>query len=158
MIDSKPYISRADAEAMVWMNENLPPDAYVLASPFAFPWDSPPYAIQGSDAGLWIPLLVGRQASVPPIPAYNERLLDPEYLDKIREIVGAEPFEGQPANWDALRAAVPPNLDPTIAPRPGITHIYVGSRGGALDIPALLNDPEVDLVYHNDSVWLFALR
>jgi hypothetical protein len=145
MIDSKPYITPADAEALAWMRAHVPGDAYVLANPFAFPWDTPPQAIQGSDAGLWVPLMAGLRSSVPPTPAYNERLRDPAYLDNLREIIGYEPFADRDADWDALRAR-------------GITHIYVGSRGGALDVPRLLESDQVELVFHRDAAWVFELR
>jgi hypothetical protein len=159
MIDSKPYIGSADVAAMEWMNQNLPRDAYVLCNPFAFPWDAPPYAIQGSDAGLWIPLLAGPQASVPPIPAYNERLLDPDYLDKIREVVSMRPDKDKPADWEGLQSVEPPVLDANNPPKPGVTHIYIGSRGGAFYVPDLLNDHDhVNLIFHQDSVWLFELK
>jgi hypothetical protein len=52
-----------------------------------------------------------------------------------------------PANWAILRAA-------------GVTHIFVGSRGGNhLDTSVLLAHPEqATLVYHQDDSWLFALN
>jgi hypothetical protein len=145
MLDSKPYLAPADREALIWMRGNLPRDSYVLANPFAFPWDAPPQAIQGSDAGLWAPLVAGVKASVPPIPAYNERLGDPKYLDNIRALIRYEPFADEEADWDALRTA-------------GITHIYAGSRGGALSVPDLLQSEEVEMVFHRDAVWVFELR
>ena len=77
--DIKPYILPADLDALTWMRTNLPRDAYVLANPFAWPWDAPPQAVQGSDAGLWVPLVAEVRSSVPPIPVYNERLADPRY-------------------------------------------------------------------------------
>jgi len=145
MLDSKPYVAQADYAALRWMRENLPDDAYVLANPFAFLWDAPPQAIQGSDAGLWAPLVAGVRASVPPVPAYNERFSDPQYLDNIRSIIQHEPFERQEADWSALRKA-------------GVTHIFAGSRGGALWVPDLLENDRVDLVFHRDAVWVFELR
>src|SRR5206468_322759 len=145
MIDNKPYIARADVDALIWMRDHLPREAYVLANPFAFPWDPAPQAIQGSDAGLWAPLVAGVRSSVPPVPAYNERPSDPNYLSNIRGIVQYEPFGGQRANWGALKEA-------------GITHIYVGSRGGAISPADLLKSDRVSLVFHEDAVWVFQLR
>ena len=41
----------------------------------------------------------------------------------------------------------------------GITHLYLGSRGGVLDPAALLAQPDqVTLAFHLDDVWIFALR
>lgn len=158
MTDTKPYISKADAEALAWMRENLPRYAYVLANPFAFPWDAPPQAIQGSDAGLWVPLLSGVRASVPPIPAYNERLRDPDYLNRLREIVPLEPFAEQmekppemsQEEWDAKQQEMWQALKDE-----GITHIYVGSRGGALSVSHLLRSDRVRLIFHKDAAWVF---
>jgi hypothetical protein len=143
MLDSKPYITQADLDALLWMRDHLPRNAYVLANPFAFAWS--PQNVHGSDAGLWVPLVTGGiRSSVPPLPAYNERPNDPGYLDSLRNVVRYEPFAGQRPDWDALRAA-------------GITHIFVGSRGGALDVPALLSSQHVRLVFHRDGVWVFEL-
>jgi hypothetical protein len=143
-LDSKPYIAQADAEALIWMRDHLARDAYVLANPFAFGWS--PRNVHGSDAGLWVPLVTGGiRSSVPPLPAYNERPADPGYLDQLRDLVRYEPFAGQQADWDALKSA-------------GITHIYVGSRGGALDVPSLIASDRTRLVFHKDGAWVFELR
>lgn len=144
-LDNKPYIARGDAEVLVWMRHNLPSDAYVLANPFAFTWDPPPQSVHGSDAGLWVPLVAGVRSSVPPIPAYNERPSIEGYIDGLRALVATEPFAGREADWDALKAA-------------GITHIYVGSRGGALDVPTLLSSDHSRLLFHSDGAWVFELR
>jgi hypothetical protein len=145
-IDNKPYIARADAEALAWARDNLPRDSYVLANPFAFPWSN---AVQGSDSGLWVPLAApGVSASVPPLPAYNERPEKPGYLNDMLDITHATGYQSsgpmQP-DWDALKSA-------------GITHIYVGSRGGALSVPVLLRSDRTDLLFHRDAVWIFGLR
>jgi hypothetical protein len=147
MLDGNPYIAQADVEAMKWMEEHIRPNSYVLANPFAFPWDKPPReSIHGSDAGLWVPLMArGVRSSVPPLPAYNERPFDPEYIDNLRKVVAFEPFQDSRVNWGELKKA-------------GITHIYVGSRGGALYVPALLKSPEVTQIFHKDGVWVFELR
>jgi hypothetical protein len=85
------------------------------------------------------------RSSVPPIPAYNERLGDPRYLDNIRKLLPYEPWADQQPNWQALKAA-------------GITHIYIGSRGGALSPSTLLKSDQARLAFHKDSVWLFEVR
>jgi hypothetical protein len=66
-------------------------------------------------------------------------------LDQLRDLVRYEPFAGQQADWDALKSA-------------GITHIYVGSRGGALDVPSLIASDRTRLVFHKDGAWVFELR
>ena len=147
-LDSKPYVAQADVEALKWMAGHVRPNSYVLANPFAFTWDppGPNQSVHGSDAGLWVPLMArGVGSSVPPLPAYNERPIDPDYIDKLRRVVAFEPFRDPRVNWDELRKA-------------GVTHIYVGSRGGALYVPLLVKSPEVEQVFHKDAVWVFELR
>ena len=140
-LDKKLYVTEGDAQALVWMRDNLPHDSYVLANPFAFSWA--PDNIYGTDAGMWTPLIAGLPSSVPPLPAYNERLADPEYLVKVRRLIGYEPFvcgaSVQPsvcreADWQALKSE-------------GVTHIFVGSRGGALNVAAMLKSDKVRPIY-----------
>ena len=147
MLDSKPYVAQADVEALTWMAGHVRPNSYVLANPFAFQWDKPPnQSVHGSDSGLWVPLVArGVQSSVPPLPAYNERPFRADYIEKLRDVVAFAPFRERPANWVGLKAA-------------GITHIYVGSRGGAIYVPNLLKSPEVRQVFHKDAVWVFELK
>ncbi len=144
-LDSKPYFAPADREALLWMRDNLPRNATVLANPFAFEWA--PTNVYGSDAGMWIPLMSGVQTTVPPLPAYNERLADPNYLDGVLSIIQYEPFSKDmtPQNWQSLKDV-------------GITHIYVGSRGGALNVPLMLSSDYTQLIFHKDGVYVFALR
>jgi hypothetical protein len=144
-IDNKPYVAAADLEALTWMRYHLPRDAYVLANPFAFTWDLPPQAVQGSDGGLWTPLVAGVRASVPPVAAYNERPADRNYLDNLRDLIKFEPFADRDPNWDELQNR-------------GITHIYAGSRGGAISVEKLLQSDHANLVFHKDAVWIFELR
>jgi hypothetical protein len=142
-LDKKPYIADADEEALVWLHNNLPRSAYVLANPFAFGWA--PGNVYGTDSGMWVPLVAGVSASVPPLPAYNEKLGDPEYTNKVLDVIKYEPFPTQEADWQALKAA-------------GVTHIYVGSRGGSLDVPTLLQTDHTRLIFHLDGVFVFELR
>jgi hypothetical protein len=142
-LDSKPYIAPADVEALAWMRANLQRDAVVAANPFAFPWS--PRNVYGSDSGLWVPLLAGVRSTVPPLPAYNERLSDPDYFEDALQVVAFEPIVGREPDWDALTGM-------------GVTHVFAGTRGGAFDIPMMLTSPRVELVFQRDSAYLFALR
>jgi hypothetical protein len=150
-LDRKAYIAPADEQALQWMRANLPRNAYVLANPFAFPWA--PQNVYGSDAGMWVPLVAGVAASVPPLPAYNEQLADPNYINKELNVIQYEPFtctdpdpqKCRQPDWQALKDA-------------GVTHIFVGTRGGALDVPTLLASEQTDLVYQKDGAWVFVLK
>ncbi|HUS13653.1 MAG TPA: hypothetical protein VM536_01430, partial [Chloroflexia bacterium] len=150
ILDIKPYVAPQDLAAMHWMRASIPADALVLGNGFGWPWG--PEAVQGSDAGVWAPVLAGRRSTLPPVPAYNERLADPGYLRQAAQIVrsadvimrsGGSP--GAAAAWAYLRSL-------------GITHLYLGSRGGFLDPAVLLAAPDqVHPAYHTDDVWVFAL-
>lgn len=144
-IDGKPYVAPADREALIWMRDNLPPNSTILSNPFAFKWAQT--NVYGSDAGSWIPLVSGVSTTVPPLPAYNEALADPEYLNNILGIIQFEPFDSTMSekDWETLKER-------------GITHIYSGSRGGAINVSLLLKDNHTELVFHKDGVYVFALR
>jgi hypothetical protein len=147
MLDNKPYIARADAEALTWTRDNLPRGSYVLANPFAFPWS--PQSVHGSDAGLWVPLAApGVRTSVPPLPAYNERARDANYLRDLLDVTintGYQASGPMQPSWVALKEA-------------GITHIFVGTRGGGLTVPVLLESDRTRLLFHKDAAWIFELR
>ena len=40
----------------------------------------------------------------------------------------------------------------------GITHIFVGQKGGFLDPSALLRNPDFTLLYNEDGVFVFAVN
>jgi hypothetical protein len=151
--DNKPYLMPGDIDVMTWMRSNIPRSSYVLAEPFSFGWSKSD--VLGTDAGTWVPYVAGVPSSVPPMTAYNERPRDPDYIDKLRALVSAEPLHrtdkrGLPlpttADWDALKQA-------------GITHIYSGSRSEWFDLDFLFAQPEqVTPLYHHDSAWLFELK
>ena len=87
---------------------------------------------------------------MPPLPAYNESLADPNYLSKVLDIIRYEPLANkpmQPEDWQALRDR-------------GATHIFIGTRSGngGLDIPTLLASDQVSLVFQRDGAYLFQLK
>jgi hypothetical protein len=131
-------------DAFAWMRSNLPPDASDLTATFSFPW-SPDQKL-GVDSGLWLPLTTGLRSSVPPISAYNEKPSDPAYFAQVQTLAALRPDAATEATWQALKAA-------------GITHVYVGTRsaGDGFNVPALLADPHLHLVFHRDGVWLFQI-
>jgi hypothetical protein len=145
-LDVKPYVTPQDIAVLHWLRDHSPPDALVLGNGFGWPWGPP--AVQGSDAGLWAPLIAQRRSTLPLMPAYNERLADPDYLSRAILMVQSSHATApdSPQNWDTLRAA-------------GVSYIFVGSRGGTLDPAVFLAHPDqVTLVQHVDDAWLFALK
>jgi hypothetical protein len=129
---------------MAWLRDHTAPTAVVAGNGFGQPWG--PEAVQGSDAGLWVPVLAGRRGILPPIPSYNEQHAAPGYLRHAAQIVRATAAPDLAESWTYLR-------------QQGVTHLYIGSRGGVMDPAPLLALPEqVRLAFHQDDVWIFELR
>ncbi len=143
ILDVRPYVTAQDMAGMAWLREHTPPTAVVAGNGFGQPWG--PEAVQGSDAGLWVPVLAGRRGILPPIPAYNEQLADPGYLRHAAQIVRATAAPDLAESWTYLR-------------QQGVTHLYIGARGGVMDPEPLLALPEqARLAFHQDDVWIFEL-
>ncbi|MBN2149106.1 MAG: hypothetical protein JW726_17100, partial [Anaerolineales bacterium] len=110
----------------------------------------------GADAGWWIPFLAGRENTMPPQYALlNEAPIDAEYSSRVVALVemlettGLDTEEGVQAicAW-------------------GITHAYIGQGQGLVGYtgPVLFSaeelsaSPAFEQVYHQDRVYIFALR
>lgn len=151
--------SRPDMEAAVWINETLPADAFFLIN--GFEYKATPAA---SDAGWWLPLLTGRQTTIPPQYA---TFVEKPILDGYRQITTqlVEDLLAQPPTSAEGKALI------CQFPYP-ITHLYIGQkrgmlRGTAPDVTperpllppeALLQDPDFTLLYQQDRVLIFAFN
>lgn len=131
-------LSRADLEAMSWIEEHTDPEALFLIN--SYEWMNAVYA--GSDGGGWIAPLTGRRTWPPPA-LYG--LGEPAYIEEINEV--AREAMGNP-DAGALAA---------LMRRHGITHVYLGRYAGALAPEELLSSPDFRLLYRRDGVWIFAL-
>jgi len=144
-------MTEADAAAMAWIRANTPPEArFLVNSFFAFS----DHYIVGSDGGWWIPLLAGRDNTVPPLLYSSEAGPDPDYIARVnalaRYVEDADLADGATVAW--LREQ-------------GITHVYIGAQSGRVNDP---DSPLLDaallqassyyrVVYHQDGVWIFEL-
>ncbi|MFO7695769.1 MAG: hypothetical protein R6X16_01245 [Anaerolineae bacterium] len=112
-----------DMPAIGWAREHLPEDSLVLIN--AEPWQQG--LPMGSDAGWWLPYLAGAQVTYPSVlftqgtAAYRAEVLS------IVELVRASGDLSSPVFVDRLSQA-------------GVTHVFVGSRGGPLQ-PDRLREP-----------------
>jgi hypothetical protein len=119
----------------------LPLDAVVLVN--SWPWlGEENWA--GSDAGYWILPLTGRETTMPPI-GYG---MDRSYHDRVnhlnRELARVQDW-GAAETLDLLR-------------RHGVTHVFIGARGGQIGPELLIGKPEYELLDTNGAAWLFAFR
>jgi len=144
-------VTRPDMEAMRWIRQHTPEDARFLVNGFTAYGDT---AVVGADAGWWIPLLAGRQNTIPPLVYGAERTIRPnmwrELLDFYHWLRKADLSDKRTAA--RLRAA-------------GVTYVYIGQRQGRvgagetnpMPISDLKANPDLRPVYHQDRVWIFAL-
>jgi hypothetical protein len=145
-------VTPADERAMTWIKNNTPSDArFLINGTFVYGGSG----VVGTDAGWWIPLLAGRENTIPPLTYVSETPLLPDYPRQVHRLM---------AQIQASDLAASEGL--ALMKRSGVTHIYIGQREGAVwnpDAPllsaeTLLAAPYYEPVYHEDQVWVFRVR
>ncbi|NJP04908.1 MAG: hypothetical protein HC837_04370 [Chloroflexaceae bacterium] len=150
-LTSSMLATRPDVRASRWIAEHTPADAHFLVNAF-FPPLVP--AMAGSDGGWWLPLLAQRSTTLPPYTYGTEQGPTPDYKEQVEYLT-----------QEILTKGIDhPDVQQLLHQR-GVTHAYIGQRQGLVNttIPllqpsVLLQSPYFDLVYHEDRVFLFALR
>ncbi len=129
-----------DMAALAWMDANLPADGRVAVN--AWQWSGLTWA--GSDGGAWVVPLTGRAATALPIDyIYNQALFDEIFA--FNTAATAIEDWGDPAAADWLR-------------QQGVTHVYVGQRGGFFDPAELLRNPALTLLFRHEGTFVFAVE
>jgi hypothetical protein len=144
-------VTRPDIRAAAWIRENTAANSrFLINSFFAFGGG----AVVGSDGGWWLPVLAERQVSVPPLNYASELSPESDLRQRVQDLGNLVQRDlDDPEVVDLLR-------------REGITHIYVGQRQGRVNYggefvlsPAELAQSEhYTTVYHQDRVWILALK
>jgi len=153
LVSPKTYalITRPDRLAMEWIKTNTTTEELFLVQ--GFPIYNGASAV-GADAGWWIPLLTGRENTMPPQYALLNELPVPE--DYTRRIVQLTSF------LIAHPLGSPESIE--MICQTGVSHIYSGQRAGKIGAAArqlfapraLTQIPSAfDLVYHQDNVYIF---
>jgi len=131
----------ADRAAFAWIRDNTPADAHFVVN--TWEWLGGIYA--GSDGGYWIPVLTDRTSVAPPA-LYAAALPTAE-----REAINAR----------LARLAAATNLDdPALRAElaaQGVTHLYLGTRPGALKPEQIDGKPYARLVYREGGVSVYEL-
>ena len=88
-----------------------------------------------------------RENTVPPITYGHEAAQDPDYIAKVNGFAHyvEDNRLDEPDTIQALKAN-------------GITHVYVGQKGGNLPVGVLLESDAYELAYQKDRVWIFDIR
>lgn len=128
-----------DLVAIEWAANHLPPSAKVAVNSWL--WLGQTWA--GGDGGGWLLALTGREITTPPADyIYNRELTE------------------QVTNFNQQAIAISDWSSPTAAEwleQQGVTHLFVGARGGFFDPSALARNPKLQMVYGQDGVFIFAL-
>jgi hypothetical protein len=144
-------VFKPDERAMNWISRNTPVGSRFFVDGFTVYNDN---SVVGADAGWWIPLLANRENTMPPQYALlNEAEITPGYSRNIVNSILAmrdNPFVSE--NDLALLKDL------------GVTHIYSGQAQGKVNNPfplinpqKLAQSPNLELIYREDRVWIFAL-
>ncbi|MBU0511314.1 MAG: hypothetical protein KJ638_06380, partial [Chloroflexi bacterium] len=149
--DQHALVTRPDTLAASWIRDNVPKEARFLVNSFFAYGDS---LIAGADGGWWLPLLTGRDTTLPPLPYGSEQGLRPNYRLWVNELT---------QTWTRNGITHPDTLE--MLSQRGITHIYIGQQQGrvnydgphVLQAEQMLADPHFYLVYHQDRVWIFEI-
>ena len=125
--------------------EHIPADAVFAVQAY---YEIGPHSAQGVDAGFWLPYTTGRRTTLPPMPYNGE--LTPEAADRISQ--RAADTARLPAGHEALSRLK----------AEGVTHAYVVEPRisffpGLWQPAQFAADPAYRLLYHQGSVWIFAL-
>lgn len=129
-----------DLPAMQFIREHTPTDAHFMINIYRFPFSD--ILMVGNDAGYFIPLLTGRQTVVQPMTFSFEHLRSPEYPDQLRRLEG---LEGEITSEQALM----------LMREAGVTHVYLGTRGGKIQPESLQNSPHFRLLYQDGPTYVF---
>jgi hypothetical protein len=149
------YVTRPDTLAMSWIKENISQDDRFFVEGVMYRGTS----IIGSDAGWWLPLLAGRQNTMPPQYALlNEVPIKSDYSKRMIALV---------ASLQTL--SINSSQFVSMLCKEGISHVYIGQEQGRAALKflgspqlfspnALLNSPVFNLQYHQDQVYIFGLN
>ncbi|MBN1579227.1 MAG: hypothetical protein JXA89_00895 [Anaerolineae bacterium] len=147
-------VEPGDIKAMAWIRDNTSPAARFLVNGFLV-YDG--QSAVGSDAGWWIPLLAGRENTMPPQYALmTEKEAEPGYGQGIVDLV---------TRLQETPVTTPQSLE--LLCERAITHVYIGQGEGRVGSPPptplftaeqMLSSPAFTVLYHQDNVWIFVLQ
>jgi hypothetical protein len=126
-----------DQSALDWIEKNTPADAVFLIN--GWRWQSDMWA--GSDGGTWVWPLTGRRTTLPPL----------DYLFRVDWIAEVNAFNERVAKIQD--ASAPETL--ALLREAGVTHIFIGAKGGTLKPEMFADNPNYRLLYTNGAAWVF---
>lgn len=134
------FTDQADRKALDFIQENTPRDARFWINTTL--WI--PHIYRGVDGGAWIMPYTGRW-SVVPTSYYG--FGSQEMIDEINQSAAAA---------SQIKSCTPEFYDWIQVER--ITHIYVHENVGVLQSPGLTGCPRLNVIYHEEGVWIYAVE
>jgi hypothetical protein len=129
-----------DVEGLMWLKENTLPAANVAVSSWL--WLGNIWT--GTDGGAWILPVTGRMSTTPPVDYIYERSLAMR-INAFNEKASLVESWSEPAAAEWLVEQ-------------GVTHVYVGARGGYFDPSELSRNPKIKQAYAGDGVFVFVVE
>jgi hypothetical protein len=129
-----------DVAGLEWLADKAPAGARVAVN--SWQWIGTTWA--GADGGAWIVPLTGLDATTPPADYVYDLALH-DRVDAFNQAARAVTDWADPASGRWLR-------------QQGVSHVFVGARGGFLDPSALMRNPELRPLLARDGVFIFAVR
>ena len=132
-------VTEADMEAIAWVQENTPEDALFLNNSRAWQGN----LRVGNDGGYWLPILARRRVTQPSVLyAQGSIAFRDAVNDLARAVEDAESLD-EPGLIERLEQA-------------GVTHVFVGERGGRLEPKTLDGSPVYELLYSYGPARVYA--
>ncbi|MFQ5593391.1 MAG: hypothetical protein ACE5HA_04515 [Anaerolineae bacterium] len=133
--------TKDDMTALDWIRHNTEPDAGFVTN--IREWQYGTY--MGADGGYWIPFLTGRRTLVPPaLYSYGSR----EAYRRVQDVLDT---------MASISEAGDQRLTDLMT-RHNLQYVYLGARGGQLNLRSFIDDPAYQMVYSNGPVWIFRIQ
>jgi hypothetical protein len=133
-------VDQGDIAALDWIQENTPVSARFYINSVL--WQGNMY--RGVDGGYWLMPYAGRSSLLPPLLYANAPA---EYVEKVnRWVINSGQLHGCDTNfWNLVEEA-------------GLTHIYLHQGKGVLQPSALTGCAGLDLIYEQESVYIYQIH
>lgn len=132
-------VTAEDVEALAWVEHNTAPEAVLAVN--GWKWLGNAWA--GSDGGAWLWPLIGRRTTLPPVD-YLYQADWARTINAFNEKLVTVTDANTPQALALLREQ-------------GVTHIFIGAKGGSLKPEMFLDSPHYRLLYSNGAAWVFEL-
>lgn len=130
-----------DEAGLAWAGEHIPSEAFVAVN--SWRWLGTTWA--GADGGAWLLPLTGLSSTTPTADYAVGNVQLAERVNRFNQAAM------EVSDWSTPEAA-------QWLRQQGVSHVFVGARGGFFDPSMLAGNPQMRLLYQRDGVFIFALE